>query len=112
MTLARAWEEQGEQGFPPDVAAVLASSQASELTNLSLLLALPEYQVALPGGDRPSQTDLLAIARGDEGLVVVAVEGKVDEASGPTVASHWRLRSTSRLRCIESLHHRLAQLSR
>jgi len=85
MTMARAWEEQGEQGFPPEVAAALASSQASELANLSLLLALPEYQVALPGGDRASQTDVLAVARGDEGLVVIAVEGKVDEAFGPTV---------------------------
>jgi len=85
MTLARSWDEQEDQGFPPEVGDALAAAQASQLENLSLLLALPEYQVALPGGDRPSQTDVLAIARGDAGLVVVAVEGKVDEPFGPTV---------------------------
>lgn len=85
MTLARAWEAAEAQGFPPEVASILATAAAPELTNLSLLLAMPEYQVALPGGDRASQTDVLAIARGDEGLVAVAVEGKVDEAFGPTV---------------------------
>lgn len=50
-----------------------------------MLLAIPEYQVPLPGGQRPSQTDLLAIARSANGLVVIAVEGKVDESLGPTV---------------------------
>jgi len=93
MTLARAWEEPADNSFPPEVAAALRSSQASELTNLSLLLALPEYQVALPGGDRPSQTDVLAIARGDDGLVVIAVEGKVDEPFGPTVGEKHAERS-------------------
>jgi hypothetical protein len=85
MALARAWEAAEAQGFPPEVASILASAAAPELTNVSLLVAMPEYQVALPGGHRPSQTDVLAVARGDEGLVTVAVEGKVDEAFGPTV---------------------------
>lgn len=85
MTLARAWEAAEPQGFPPEVASVLASAAAPELANLSLLIAIPEYQVPLPGGDRASQTDVLAIGRGPEGLVAVAVEGKVDEPFGPTV---------------------------
>jgi hypothetical protein len=51
---------------------------------------LPEYRVALPGGTRPSQTDALALARGPEGLVAVAVEGKVDEPFGPTLGDKRR----------------------
>jgi len=86
MTVARAWEEAGPIGFPPEVSRILGSAGAPELTDLSLLLAVPEFQVELPGGERPSQTDVLAIARGPDGLVTVAVEAKVDETFGPTVA--------------------------
>ena len=85
MTLARSWQAAAPVGFPPEVAASLASAGAPELQNLSLLLALPEFQVPLPGGERPSQTDLLAVARGSKGLVTIAVEGKVDEIFGPTI---------------------------
>jgi hypothetical protein len=85
MTLARSWEAAGPQGFPPEVSAALATTTDPLLQGLSMLIAIPEYQVALPGGDRPSQTDLLVLARGADGLVAVAVEGKVDEAFGPTV---------------------------
>lgn len=83
MTLARSWET--AQGFPPEVAAALATTTDPVLQDLSMLIAIPEYQVALPGGRRESQTDLLALARGSQGLVAIAVEGKVDETFGPTV---------------------------
>lgn len=83
MTLARSWE--AAQGFPPEVAAALATATDPLLQDLSVLIAIPEYQVALPGGERASQTDLLVLARGSEGLVAIAVEGKVDETFGPTV---------------------------
>jgi hypothetical protein len=83
MTLARSWE--AAHGFPPEVAATLSTTTDPVLQDLSMLIAIPEYQVALPGGDRPSQTDLLVLARGAEGLVAIAVEGKVDETFGPTV---------------------------
>ncbi|GAB6060627.1 DUF6946 family protein [Desulfonatronum parangueonense] len=83
MTLARSWE--AAQGFPPEVAATLATTANPILQGLSMFIAIPEYQVALPGGRRESQTDLLVLARGKEGLVAIAVEGKVDENFGPTV---------------------------
>jgi hypothetical protein len=35
--------------------------------------------VELPGGERPSQTDILALCSNDDGLVAIAVEAKVDE---------------------------------
>jgi hypothetical protein len=85
MTLARAWEAAPPQEFPPEVAAILGTAGPEHLRDLSLLVALPEFQVPLPGGDRPSQTDLLVLARNAKGLVAVAVEGKVDEAFGPTI---------------------------
>jgi hypothetical protein len=50
-----------------------------------MLLALPEHQVPLPGGGRPSQNDLWVLARSQTGLISMAVEGKVSEPFGPTV---------------------------
>lgn len=84
MTLAQSWED-AHPAVPPEIAAALASAGAQDFDGLELLLAIPEYQVDLPGGRRPSQTDVLALMRGPSGLVAVAVEGKVDEPFGPTV---------------------------
>ncbi|GAB4275366.1 MAG: hypothetical protein Kow0056_04810 [Coriobacteriia bacterium] len=84
MTLAQSWED-AHPSPPPEVVAILGSTGDSRLDELRLVLAIPEWQVDLPGGSRPSQTDLLALMRGQSGLVVVAVEGKVDETLGPTV---------------------------
>jgi len=85
MALAQSWEA-AAPGFPPEVEATL-SAGAPELEALELLAAVPEYEVALPGGDRPSQTNLLVLASGSRGLVCVAVEGKVNEEFGPTVGA-------------------------
>lgn len=90
MTLARAWEAARAQGFPAEVETILRSADQPAWNALRLLLAIPEYQVPLPGGQRPSQTDLLALARSQTGLVVIAVEGKVDESLGPTVGEKRR----------------------
>jgi hypothetical protein len=49
-------------------------------------MAIPEWEVDLPGGKRPSQTDVLALARNPKSLVVLGVEAKVDETFGPTIA--------------------------
>lgn len=85
MTLANAWEAAAKTGLPPEVNEALISAGRSDWGKLRLLLAIPEFQVSLPGGSRPSQTDLVAFARSESGLVVIAVEGKVDEEFGPTV---------------------------
>ena len=84
MTLARSWEE--ARGFPAEVDAILRSSRQSELEGLEPLLIVPEYQIPLPGGTRASQTDVFVLGRAATGLVTIAVEGKVDEAFGPTVS--------------------------
>ena len=52
---------------------------------LKLLAAIPEWTVPLTGGETASQTDVLALARNDRGLCIVAVEAKVDENFGPTL---------------------------
>ena len=83
-TLAYSW--QNADGFPPEVQA--AFSRNEYLNDIQLLLAIPEHQVPLAGGTRPSQNDIWALARAKPGLVSIAVEGKVSESFGPTL-SEW-----------------------
>jgi len=80
-TLAHSWQE--AQGFPAEVKDALDTVDA--LRGSELLLAIPEHQVSLPGGGRPSQNDIWALARANRQLVSVAVEGKVAEPFGPTL---------------------------
>jgi hypothetical protein len=70
--------------IPPVVASVLAGDPV--FAGAELLDAFLERCVDLGDGERPSQTDVMAIARIDNGIGVLAVEAKVDETFGPTVA--------------------------
>jgi len=54
-----------------------------------MLLGIPEHKVPLPGGSRASQNDVWVLAGNAEGLVFIAVEGKVAESFGPTLGE-WR----------------------
>lgn len=82
--LAECWEQ--SNGFPPEFQSLFSKSENHGLHGLELLLAIPEYQVDLPGGKRPSQNDLFALARAKDGeLVVLMVEGKVAEPFGETL---------------------------
>lgn len=83
--LAFSWET--SDGFPSEVQAVLNTQPVFQ--NLEILFAVPEYQVPLPGGSRPSQNDLFVLARNDDELVVIMVEGKASESFGPTLGE-WR----------------------
>ena len=80
-SLAHCWHS--ASGLPREIVAVLDT--APPLANAELLLAIPEHQVGLPGGGRPSQTDLWLLLRTPKALVSMAVEGKVSEPFGPTV---------------------------
>jgi hypothetical protein len=84
MSTAACWEE-NEPHLPREISGVLEASGDESLASLELLVAIPEWEVDLPGGDRPSQTDVLAITRNELGLVVLGVEAKVDEPFGPTL---------------------------
>jgi hypothetical protein len=81
QAVAFSWQE--ADGFPPEVREVL--SQAPRLKGLEALIVIPEHQVPIPGGSRPSQSDVWVLGRTESGLVSVAVEGKVFEPFGPTV---------------------------
>ena len=75
MAAAQSWEE----GFPPEV-AVLCGADAA------LQLAIVEHKVAMPGRGLPSQCDVFALVHADGQDMAVAVEAKVDEPFGPTIA--------------------------
>lgn len=80
-SLAHCWHS--TPGLPPEIEAILRT--APVFSQAELLLAIPEHQVPLPGGGRPSQTDLWLLLRTPAALASVAIEGKVAEPFGPTV---------------------------
>jgi len=84
MSVAQSWEAAGG-ALPREIADLLKTSTDSGLHGSELLLAIPEYQVELRGGSRPTQTDVFALVRTATNLAALAVEGKVDEPFGPTV---------------------------
>jgi hypothetical protein len=92
-TLATCWEK-AKDGFPPCVKKAFGNSGLRELEGIKMLLGIPEHQVDLPGGKQPSQTDLFVLASTKNGLMTIAVEGKVDEPFGPLV-SEWLANSTT-----------------
>jgi len=57
--------------------------------NIELLWALPEWKVSLPSGSRPSQNDIFVLAKVDNQLVSITVEGKVSEPFAQTIGE-WR----------------------
>jgi hypothetical protein len=87
--------------IPPAVRAVL--DQAEEYRGAELVDAWLERCVDLGDGQRPTQTDLMAVLGIGDELAVLAVEAKVDESFGPTVdewlvgASEAKLRRLSYL---------------
>ena len=78
--LAYSWNE--ARGFPAEVRKAFS---AGSLGEVQLLLAIPEHQVPLPGGSTASQNDLWVLGRTRDALVSISVEGKVNEAFGPTL---------------------------
>lgn len=85
--LAHCWMSADD--FPPSVRAVLERSSSEVFRRLTMLLAIPERRVPLPGGGRASQTDLFVLGKATSGeLVSIAVEGKVNE-SFDRLVSEW-----------------------
>ena len=84
MTAAAAWEDAGGE-LPQEIVASLDSSGEETLRDLKLLVAIPEWEVRLEGGETVSHTDILALARNDKGLCAIAVEAKVNEDFGPVL---------------------------
>jgi len=84
MSVAQSWEA-ADGALPREIEDLLNTGIDSGLQGSELFLAIPEYQVELPGGSRPTQTDVFALVRTATSLAAIAVEGKVDETFGPTV---------------------------
>jgi hypothetical protein len=90
--LVTRWHE--ARGIPAIVRHVLDTQTA--FTGAALVDAFLERNVDLPGGGRPTQTDLMAILRTGSELAIAAVEGKVDETFGPLVGE-WLKENPGRL---------------
>ncbi|MFC1532808.1 DUF6946 family protein [Thermodesulfobacteriota bacterium] len=89
--LAYCWQE--AEGFPDSINKVFTETTYPIFKGITPLIILPEYQVPLLGGSRPSQSDIFVLAYSNEGLITIAVEGKVEETFGPTL-SEWLKKSS------------------
>jgi len=108
MSASACWEESQPQ-LPSEIIQVLEGSKDQSVSNLELLVAIPEWAVELPGGDTASQTDILAITRNEFGLVILGVEAKVDEPFGPTLQEKKSDASEGQLRRIAYLEQELGR---
>jgi len=105
--LAKAWA--GCERFPRKVERIFSQS-GLELTPL---FGFPEYKVDLPGGTRPSQTDLYVLAQVAEGgLFPIMVEGKAKETLGPPVSKWKKERSETGLERLDFLSKELGLAGR
>ena len=89
--MACCWE--GARGFPKSVLQVFTQSDLARFKEIEFLLGFPEYKVPLPGGKRPSQSDVFVLAHSQGQFITIAVEGKVAGSFGPTVAE-WQKRDS------------------
>jgi hypothetical protein len=103
MTAAAAWEDAGG-ALPAEIGALLTSSGEQALRQLKLLVALPEWEVALPGGNTTSHTDVLALCTNSHGLCVLAVEAKALEDFGPLLSEKRAEPSTGLTSRLDYLH--------
>lgn len=83
--LAYSWE--GEKNLPASVDRVFKQSLLSLFNNVEVLYGFPEYKVKLPGGNASSQNDLYVLAKSNNELLTIMVEGKVSEPFGETIAT-------------------------
>ena len=85
--LARSW--QAADGFPPAVQELLSTSGVEALETAEVLLAVPGWEVTLPGGGQPRASGLMVLAASEvdeqSELLVVLVEGHTRDATGQTV---------------------------
>ena len=82
-TLAHCWES--NEGFPEEFESAFEKSGLQ----LEILLAIPEFKVDLDTAKKPSQNDIFVLAKDNEGLIVIMVEGKVDEPFDKTI-EEWK----------------------
>lgn len=76
---AVAWEaaRRSDRGIPETIARVFDSHPRTAAS--TLLFAVPELQVDLPGGGHPSQNDVWSLLRTGDSLISLSVEAKSGE---------------------------------
>ena len=99
--LAHCWHR--PKGFPEEVSKVFLGSGMKVFEGLEPLLILPEHRVSLPGGSRPSQSDIWVLGRSGNDLVSITVEGKVRESFGDTLARWLQNASAGKMTRLEFL---------
>lgn len=106
-TLAYCWESQND--FPKSVKKVFNNSDLELFKDMEMLLGIPEYKVPLPGGIRPSQSDLFVLAKPNllNQTVVIMVEGKVSEPFGKKVGEWIKDNSPGKQERLKFLLHKL-----
>lgn len=110
-SLATSW--QGAAGFPTEVVASFRASANPFFQDLKFVAGLPEFKVQIPPSTRrPSQTDLMVVARAGRELVVVAVEGKVEESFGEYVRDWRQKESNGKVERLAFLSERLGLAGR
>lgn len=92
-SIALSWENAID--IPGEIKSLFSNSQLLGFTNIKLSLAIPEYKVSLPGGNRPSQNDVFALLSSDEGLSAMTVEGKAREDFDVTI-EEWKQRTSDK----------------
>lgn len=106
MSAAASWEDAATR-LPPEITAALDAANDPVVSGLELVIAVPEWEVPLPGGTTSSCTDVLAIASNAKGLVVIAVEAKVEEEIGPTIGQKRTAASVGQQERLDFLHRSL-----
>ena len=81
--LAHSWH--AADGFPSEILAILKP----DFPAVEMREGLIEHKVPMPGKGRASQNDLFVIANSGAERICIAVEGKVSESLGPSIAE-WR----------------------
>ena len=82
-TLAHCWED--NEGFPEEFEFSFEKSGLQP----EILLAIPEFKVDLDTAKRPSQNDIFVLAKDKEELIVIMIEGKVEEPFDRTI-EEWK----------------------
>ena len=92
-SLAVAWQD--AHGFPLSVEKAFRGSNIPTFQEMTFVAGFPECKIQIPPVTRrPSQTDLMVIARGGRELIAIAVEGKVEESFGQLVGE-WKKQDTN-----------------
>ncbi|WP_342615447.1 DUF6946 family protein [Peribacillus frigoritolerans] len=84
-SLANCWED--ANNLPFCIEKVFKQSKLPLFNNVEVLYGFPEYKVPLPGGNASSQNDLYVLAKANNELLTIMVEGKVSEPFGETIDS-------------------------